>query len=129
MIASAMAEIRRRRTPEALMGIVADVASRLGGPEKLGELMAELMDSEESDHWRSKLLLGLVKMATVAEEQIAAERATAAVEAFVRAEGAGVRSLLEANRGKVIAELRELYATGAFTLDDIDPPPSEYEWE
>ena len=114
-IAAAFTEIRRRETPESMMGFVEQVAAKFGGLDALANRFFELLEATSTPAgWRVKGMITLVHMLSVAElVMIQREEREATPEVLLER--------LHSQR-QLVPVLREWVIAGKLGLDDIDPP-------
>lgn len=118
--------LRQCQTIEQVYKIITGVASKLGGIRALVlEWIRLANDADASDQQRLSVTRSLIHLHILADY----ERLQSYSEST--SEPADAESIAETverwhRSGKLAPALRELYVNGQLSLDDIDPPPSEY---
>jgi hypothetical protein len=110
-IAAALAEVRRRQSVNAILGVVQETAAKFGGLNAFAKRWGELLLADgTSPKWKIKGCQTLVELASVAE---CARYACQPLEPRLR-------SLPRAER---VALVRGMLDSGSVTIAEIDPAP------
>ena len=107
-------DLRRKRTAEALLGVVTEVAEEaFGGVSRMATAWGEML-REAGLHDKIQGAKTLLHVATVAELARILEEETTHPEEVIKHLHA---------EGRLLATLREMVADDTLTLDMLDPPP------
>lgn len=117
-IAATFTELRRRRTPDALLAILEQLVRELGGTTAFARHFHEAMHGA-SLSFRAKIMTTLLHAAAVSQQQRNVQALLAITTDPVK--------LLDhfAAKGQLVPALRECFQRGLFDYSTFDPPPPD----